>query len=82
MGMHNSLRLQLEQATFKLCGLIAVGVEPDMCAVELRPEVSMGWAGTILSMGESNIVGAVIELSEISLTNVNRFSALKCHSTT
>jgi hypothetical protein len=49
--------------------------------VELRPEVSMGWAGTILSMGESNIVGAVIELSEISLTNVNRFSALKCHST-
>jgi len=79
--MHNSLRLQLEQATFKLCGLIAVGVEPDMCAVEPRPEVSMGCGVTILSMGVSRIGGAVFELSEISLTNVNRFSALKCHST-
>ena len=41
----------------------------------------MGWAGTILSMEESKIGGAVIELSEKSLTNVKCFSALKCHST-
>ena len=80
--MHNSLRLQLEQATFKLCGLIAVGVEPCMCAVEARPEVSMGCGVTILSMGESRIGGAVFELSEKSLTNVKGFSGLKCHSTT
>jgi hypothetical protein len=70
--MHNSRRLQLEQATFKLCELIAV---------ELRPEVSMGWAGTILSMGDTKIEEAFIELSEKSLTNVKRFSALERHST-
>jgi hypothetical protein len=73
--MQSSLRLQLEQATFKLYGLIAVGVEPCMCAVEARPEVSIGWAGTILSMGDSKIGGAVIELCEKSLTNVKRSSA-------
>jgi hypothetical protein len=79
--MQSSLKLQLEQATFKLCGLIAVSVEPCMCAVEPRPEVSMGCGVTILSMGESRIGVAVFELSEKSLTNVKRFSALKCHST-
>jgi hypothetical protein len=61
--------------------LIAVGVEPDTCAVEPRPEVSMGCGVTILSMGVSRIGGAVFELSGKCLTNVNRISALKCHST-
>jgi hypothetical protein len=79
--MHNSRKLQLEQATFKLWALIAVSGDAGVCAAELRPEVSMGCGVTILNMGETKIEGAVIELSEKSLTNVKRFSALECHST-